>query len=129
MAASLGGFEVSAKTLLEMGADPTIGEKDGYTPVHGAAFQGRPKVMQILIDHGLDPNDMHKDGYAPIHRACWGNRMGHTETIEVLLKAGVSPLSPTKDGKTPLDVVRKKESTDLLMKWTEKLLKKEKQEL
>ena len=71
--------------LLEKGADTSIGEKDGcvrlgsaprlgeldgvliipgaacrYTPVHGAAFQGRSEIMQILIDHGLDPNDMSK---------------------------------------------------------------------
>ena len=39
-----------------MGADTTVGEKDGYTPMHGAGFQGRPKIAQKLIDHGLDPN-------------------------------------------------------------------------
>ena len=121
MAACLGGFETSVKTLLELGADPSIGEKDGYTPVHGASFQGRPEVMQVLIDHGLDPNDMHKDGYAPIHRACWGQRESHTKTIEVLLNAGVSPVMPSKDGKTPAELSRNKETTALLQEWIAKL--------
>ena len=47
-----------------------IGEENGYTPMHGAAFQGRYDVAQYLIQvAGLDPNDLHSDGYRPIHRA------------------------------------------------------------
>ena len=37
------------KFFLEKGADVTIPEKDGYTPVHGAGFQGRAQIMKILI--------------------------------------------------------------------------------
>ena len=35
------------------GVDVTIGEKDGYTPMHGAGFQGRAKIGQLLISHGI----------------------------------------------------------------------------
>ena len=41
MAAVLMGSTKCTDFLLKQGADHTIGEKDGYTPVHGAAFQGR----------------------------------------------------------------------------------------
>ena len=37
-----------------MGADTTIPEKDGYTPMHGAGFQGRAEIAKILMDHGVD---------------------------------------------------------------------------
>lgn len=68
MLSSLLGFIDNVKLMFELGADWTIGEKDGYTPPHGAAFQGRSDVMQFLSDSGLDVNEFHKDGYAPIHR-------------------------------------------------------------
>ena len=38
MAASLAGSADAVDFLLRVGADPNIGEKDGYTPPHGAGF-------------------------------------------------------------------------------------------
>jgi ankyrin repeat protein len=69
MSAVLSGAIDNVDYLLQLGADTTIGEKDGYTPVHGAGFQGRSRIMEKLIAHGLDPNDRHSDGYTPLHRA------------------------------------------------------------
>lgn len=57
MMATLQGKIGFVRASLEAGCDTTIGEMDGYTPVHGAGFQGRPEIMQLLIDHGMDPND------------------------------------------------------------------------
>ena len=70
----------------DAGADVTIGEENGYTPMHGAAFQGRHDVAKYLIQEGLNPNEPHTDGFRPIHRAAWGNDYKHTLTIRVLLK-------------------------------------------
>ena len=50
--------------------DVTIPEKDGYTPMHGAGFQGRAKIAKLLIAHGLDANPMHTDGFTPLYAAC-----------------------------------------------------------
>ena len=61
----------------------------GYTPMHGAGFQGRAEIAKLLIAHGLDPSDRHSDGFTPIHRACWGREQRHADTVRVLLKAGV----------------------------------------
>ena len=63
-----------------MGADWKIPEKDGYTPMHGAGFQGRAEIAKLLIEHGLDKSDRHQDGYTPMLRACWGNEARHAET-------------------------------------------------
>merc|ERR1711868_173641 len=57
MASVLGGNVFAVKTLLEMGADTTIPEKDGYTPMHGAGFQGRAEIAKILMDHELVNDD------------------------------------------------------------------------
>ena len=48
MAAVLSGATESVRVLLlELNADPTIPEKDGYTPPHGAGFQGRKCLYHI----------------------------------------------------------------------------------
>merc|ERR1719231_88848 len=95
MHAVLGGKTKAVKFLLKRGADAAVAEKDGYTPMHGAGFQGRAEIAKMLIDHGLDPFDRHRDGYTPIHRACWGAEARHTDTVRVLLEAGVEPNEPT----------------------------------
>eukprot|EP00978_Attheya_sp_CCMP212_P022019 scaffold65060_cov32-Attheya_sp.AAC.1 len=69
MRATLVGSTKCVETLLQLGADVTISEKDGYTPMHGAGFQGRAEVAKLLIDHGVNVNDLHTDGKMPIHRA------------------------------------------------------------
>ena len=42
--------------LLKARADSSIAEKDGYTPMHGAGFQGRAEIAKMLIDAELDPS-------------------------------------------------------------------------
>merc|ERR1739838_88517 len=58
MMSVLGGHYKLVKELLEMKADTSIPEKDGYTPMHGAGFQGRAEIAQMLINHGLDKSDL-----------------------------------------------------------------------
>ena len=50
--------------------------------MHGAGFQGRSEIGQLLMDHGIDPFEKHGDGYVPIQRACWGMKTD----IQILLK-------------------------------------------
>ena len=91
----MGGHANIVKFLLQRGANAYISEKDGYTPVHGAAFQGRREIMQLLMDHGVDPSDVrrHADGFDPAHRICWAKgtpspNQDFPGTLEVLIKAG-----------------------------------------
>jgi len=123
MSSVLGGAEKSVKFLLEKGADVTIGEKDGYTPMHGAGFQGRAEIAKILIEHRLDPSDRHTDGYTPIFRAAWGGEKRHTQTVKVLLEAGVPYNEEGKDGKLPIEMTGNKRTQKLLKKWMKKTLK------
>ena len=86
----LQGKSKAVATLIKLGADLTVGEKDGYTPMHGAGFQGRAKVAKLLAEAGVDVNAVHADGYAPIHRACWGTQQRHAETVEAMLSLGAA---------------------------------------
>lgn len=82
--------------LLDYGADVTIGESMGYTPIHGAAFQGRAELAKILVQKGkMNVSDRHAgDDYTPLHRASWGPQPRHTETVRVLLELGADPDDP-----------------------------------
>ena len=118
MAAVLSGKLRAVQLLLKLGADTTVPEKDGYTPMHGAAFQGRAEIARVLIEHGLDPSDRHADGYTPLHRACWGHEQRHTDTVRVLLEAGVPPDEPTSHGRKPVEFAERAETRTLLHDWT-----------
>merc|ERR1712060_163727 len=118
----LQGMKTSVKFLLKKGADTSIGEKDGYTPMHGAGFQGRDKIAKLLIKHGLDPSDRHKDGFTPIHRACWGAERRHMKTVKALLEANVSPEEKADNGKTPIELTQNQMTIDLLNKYLKKEL-------
>jgi ankyrin repeat protein len=94
MGATLRGHTNIVKLLLSAEyrdrVDVTIAEKDGYTPAHGAGFQGRADIMQVLFDHQINvADDFHPDGFAPLHRACWGREQRHTDTVRLLGELGV----------------------------------------
>merc|ERR1712029_396558 len=72
------------------GADATIAEAQGFTPMHGAAFQGRANIAKILLDHGCPLRGKHGgDGFEPAARSCWGGDRRHTETLKFFLDNGV----------------------------------------
>ena len=111
MMATLMGKENVVEFLLteySNSVDVTIPEKDGYTPMHGAGFQGRAKIAKLLIAHGLDANPMHTDGFTPIHRACWGRDTRHAETVRAFLEAGVPWDFAAKNGQTPLAMCKQR---------------------
>jgi ankyrin repeat protein len=49
----------AVKMLLDLGLDPNGGNKDGRTPLMGAALKGRSDVIQLLVERGarLDQRD------------------------------------------------------------------------
>ena len=76
--AVLTGKMNAVKTLMEIGADMSATEKDGYNVLHAAGFQGRAEILEVLLRHfadqkeaggfALDPTtDEHKDGFYPMH--------------------------------------------------------------
>lgn len=78
-----GHTEIARLLLEQPNIDLTIPEKDGYTPVHGAGFQGRAEIMRLLHAAGADIKNQHSDGYQPIHRVAWGREQRHAETLKV----------------------------------------------
>ncbi|KAL3810762.1 hypothetical protein ACHAXA_001587 [Cyclostephanos tholiformis] len=89
MQSVLHGRPNSVSWCLTNGADTTIAEKDGYTPMHGAAFQGHPHIAELLMKHGVPLRDLHNDGHEPAIRACWGSEPRHLATLHWFLEHGV----------------------------------------
>ena len=123
MAATLQGKSQIVKYLLQQeGIDVTIPEKDGYTPPHGAGYQGRRDVMRILKEVGgmdvINPVE-HPDGFSPLHRACWGPSMRHTETVAYLLEIGedVNRKGTGDKKKTCWEMTKNQHTKALLEKW------------
>merc|ERR1712083_26827 len=108
MAVLMGKEEVVKMLLKESVVDASIPEKDGYTPFHGAGFQGRASIARMLIkdSRGLDPSDRHKDGFQPLHRACWGGEARHAETVKVLVEEGGVEWDSKGKGKTCLQITQ-----------------------
>lgn len=95
----------------------TIGEKDGYTSMHGAGFQGRSAIAKLLLDHGLYPLVPHDDGFLPMHHSCWARKDRPTATVQVFLEASVPFDIKSKDGKTwisPKDVTKNLATIELV---------------
>src|SRR4029434_7263594 len=49
----------AARLLLDLGLDPNSANKDGRTPLMGAAHKGRNDIIQLLVERGakLDTRD------------------------------------------------------------------------
>ncbi|XP_028131929.1 uncharacterized protein LOC114327487 [Diabrotica virgifera virgifera] len=76
-------------------------DKQGYTPLHYAAWRGRLEVTQLLVDRKANINaaDTSTAGKKPIHVAAENN---NENIIGFLLSKGVSIDDADKNGRTPL---------------------------
>ena len=100
-------LELMRQTLAAEGAPKVVAQrnKDGWTPLHQAAFAGSVEVVQLLIDSGADVASKCSDGDTPSHYA---SAQGHLEVIKRLLKkGGVRLFALTdNDGESVLDVAQ-----------------------
>ncbi|WP_353283576.1 ankyrin repeat domain-containing protein [Wolbachia endosymbiont (group A) of Pogonocherus hispidulus] len=92
--------------LLSKGVDVNDTDKQGYTPLHYAAWRGRSEVASLLFDKGANINaaDTSTSGKKPIHVAAENNSKS---VIEFLLSKGVNVDEADKNGWTPLHYAAK----------------------
>lgn len=65
LAASAGRTDVAAM-LLDLGADPSIGDNENSQPVHLAAVNGHIAVIDLLLAHGVDINSKDDNMMTPL---------------------------------------------------------------
>jgi ankyrin repeat protein len=81
----------AVKMLLDLGLDPNGGNKDGRTPLMGAALKGRGDVIQLLVEHGakLDQRDYGSRDSDKIGSALAGHTWLPVDYADGLVRVGV----------------------------------------
>lgn len=97
-----------ADLLLSRGADPSISDHQGQTPLTLAARQGHIKALAVLLDWARDQHletcirmveHADSEGWTALRSAAWG---GHAEAVRLLLDAGASVDGCDLEGRTAL---------------------------
>jgi ankyrin repeat protein len=89
LAASRIGDPEMMAALLKAGADPSRGLPAGETPVAAAARAGSVDGVKLLIERNVDLNAA--DTVQRTTPLMWAAVEGHTEVVDLLLKAGADP--------------------------------------
>lgn len=109
MLAMLAGIKLPAEqrmfcTLLDWGADWTLGSSDGWFPLEIACEMGNAPVVRELLDAGADPEGAASSGLTPLG---WAAMKSRYEVMRALLDCGVDPNGrwhSVKPVQTPLHV-------------------------
>jgi len=98
MVAALCHYERAAVILLEQhGADPNIGDDEGWRPLH---FAGDARMVQLLLDHGAEIDGVNSSDETALMLAA---RSKDTEQSRILLRNGASLSLRDDRGNTALD--------------------------
>ena len=102
-----------ARLLLERGADPNARMKEGLTPLHVAARDGRVDVARVLLKHGANVGAEDNKGRTPFHAAVdyseegdWEGdadyASGKLDVVRALLEHGANACAEDNECGTPL---------------------------
>jgi ankyrin repeat protein len=77
-------------------------DKNGYTPLHNAAYYGQKQVVNELISQGANVNATDsKHGTTPLHSAA--SKKCNSDVVKALLDNGADQTKKDSYGKTPLE--------------------------
>lgn len=71
--------------LLKNGVNPNIPDKDGFTALWQAAYEGKDEIVQILLEYGADIDANFRLGQTALAAAAF-RRLPYT--VDLLIKAG-----------------------------------------
>ena len=93
----------SLAALLEAGGDPNAAKEGGFTPVSIACLRSRVECLGLLLSARADCDQAYAvaDRFTPLMIAA---HIGHSELLEVLLKAGASQRPRDSLGRTAREV-------------------------
>lgn len=125
-------YSATVALLIARGADVNArSEKYSMTPLHSVTsynipsgnltFNGRPyqaylremqlRSLDLLLENGAHVNARAVKNMTPLH---WAAVCGHPNMVRVLLANGADAAAQTTDGKTPLDLAREEQYSDIV---------------
>lgn len=100
---------LSAKLLIEKGADPNLQDEAGVSPLHWVArneSENNSKIFALLMNsNGLNLNLKDIEGYTPLMRAV---EFEKDDIVEALVKAGANVDIKNKYGKNAINIIDSK---------------------
>ncbi|XP_046651126.1 serine/threonine-protein phosphatase 6 regulatory ankyrin repeat subunit B-like [Daphnia pulicaria] len=93
--------EINTRHLIGKGADPTIANKKGFTPLHYAARYAKTieTIRLIMENKQVDISSRDVNGWTPLHHAIKAKNLAIARCL--LLEKGVDPTIRNNEGDTP----------------------------
>jgi ankyrin repeat protein len=87
------------RRLVQDGADVNLGQADGATALHWAAYRGDSDLARLLLEAGADASAANREGSTPLWLAA---SQGDATMVEILLEGGADANEPLPLGRRPL---------------------------
>jgi hypothetical protein len=101
--------------LLSVGARVDLPSRGGALPLQIAAYLGKPTFVAALLDHGADIEQRKTETLATaLHAAVLENKPGNAAVVRLLLDRGAKTNVRDSLGRTPYDIAKQKNFTQLL---------------
>ena len=111
--------EPTALFLIKRGANVTIPNDNGRTPLHTAVVSGIGRAtVEAILTRGVDVNPLDNAGVTPLHMAV---QTEQGDIAALLVEKGANVEAKTRDGLTPMDLARRNAKGDIMEMLSAKL--------
>ncbi len=97
--AAMDGKTDEVRRLLKDGADVNLGQADGATALHWAAYHRDADLAKLLLESGANVSAANRDGSTPMWLAA---SQGDAKMVDTLLEGGADANEPLPLGRRPL---------------------------